>query len=261
MIRSHYISATGMMLNRRKMEVITNNIVNAETSGYKRDNLISQSFDDVMIERIHDNAGIRPYNIVSTSRNAGPNVGPLNFGTHVDFIDTDFSEGNLETTELPTDLAIIGDAFFVLEGPDGPLYSRAGAMTVNADGYLCNPDGYYVQGLNGRINTGGQDFAVDEAGNITVDGQYVDTLDLARFPDTGALRKQGDNLYADPEGSAETATDSQVRQYTLENSNVDVAQEMVDMMTVYRAYEANQRMLTMVDETVGKAVNDIAPLR
>lgn len=257
MIRSHYIAASGMLLQRRKMEAITNNIVNVETSGYKRDNLISRSFDDVMIERIHDNGGLNQQRIVSRRRN----VGPLDFGVHVDYLDTDFAQGYLETSELPTDFALIGDAFFVLESPEGERYSRSGALTVNAEGYLTNADGYYVQGQNGRIYTGGLDFAVDEQGNISVAGVYADTFSLVNFPDPNALRKQGHNLYSGPAGLARPATDYQVRQYALEGSNVEIAREMVDMMMVYRVYETNQRMLTMIDETLGKAVNDIARLR
>ena len=258
MIRSHYIAASGMLLQRRKMEVITNNIVNVETSGYKRDNLISRSFDDEMIRRIHDvNGGIAPHRVVNRRRN----VGPLNFGVHVDYIDTDYTQGYLETTELSTDFALIGEAYFVLETPAGVRYSRAGALTVNAEGYLCNADGFYVQGLNGRIFTGGLDFAVDELGNITVDGQFVDSFDLVNFPDPSVLRKQGHNLNAAPAGAAQPATDFRIRQYMLESSNVEIAREMVDMMMVYRVYETNQRILTMIDETVGKAVNEIGRLR
>jgi flagellar basal-body rod protein FlgG len=257
MIRSHYIAASGMMLQRRKMEVITNNIVNVETSGYKRDNLISRSFDDAMIQRIHDNNGINPQHIVNRRRN----VGPLDFGVHVDFIDTDFNQGYLETTELPTDFALIGNAFFVLQTPGGLRYSRAGALTVNAEGYLCNPQGYYVMGQNGRIHTGGLDFAVDELGNITVGGAREDAFRLVSFTNPNALRKLGHNLYTAPAAAVQPATDYQIRQYTLEGSNVEIAREMVDMMMVYRVYETNQRMLTMIDETVGKAVNDIARLR
>jgi flagellar basal-body rod protein FlgG len=105
------------------------------------------------------------------------------------------------------------------------------------------------------------DFSVDELGNITVDGEYMDSFDLVNFDNPNILRKQGHNLYAAPALSAQPAADYSVRQYTLENSNVEIAREMVDMMMVYRVYETNQRILTMIDETVGKAVNDIARLR
>ncbi|MCL2495914.1 MAG: flagellar hook-basal body complex protein [Clostridiales bacterium] len=257
MIRGHYIAATGMMLQRRKMEVITNNITNVETTGYKKDNLISLSFDDVLIERIHDRQNIHPHRIVASN----PFVGPLNFGTHVDYIQTDFAQGNLETTELPTDLAIIGNAFFVLDTPQGICYSRSGALTINVDGYLCNADGFYVTGENGRIYIGSTDFNVDEQGNISAAGGYIDTLNMVDFADANVLRKQGDNLYTAPAGAAAPATEYSIRQYVLESSNVDIGREMVDMMIMYRAYESNQRMLTMIDETVGKAVNDIGRLR
>jgi flagellar basal-body rod protein FlgG len=118
-----------------------------------------------------------------------------------------------------------------------------------------------VQGLNGRIHTGGLDFVVNEIGDITVDGEYIDTFALVDFETPADLRKQGHNLFLSPEGAARPATDIRIRQYTLEMSNVEISREMVDMMMVYRAYETNQRILTMLDETVGKAVNDIARFR
>lgn len=256
MIRGHYIAATGMMLQRKKMEVITNNITNVETSGYKKDDLISVSFDDVMITRIHDNA-IADHRVASRH----PEVGPLNFGTHVDYIQTDFAQGNLETTELSTDLAIIGNAYFTLETPQGICYSRSGALNIDVDGYLCNPDGYHVLGENGRIHIGSTDFMVDEEGNISVNDTVIDRLSLVSFDDPNVLRKQGHNLYTAPDGGEQQAEDYGIRQYVLESSNVDIAREMVDMMTVYRAYESNQRILTMIDETLGKGVNDIGRLR
>lgn len=252
MIRGQYIAATGMMLQRKKMEVITNNITNVETTGYKKNNLISTSFEDVLINRIHD------HNIVSRSGNLG--VGPLNFGTHVDYIDTDFVQGNLEDTGISTDFALIGNAYFVVETPAGERYTRAGAFTVNAEGFLTDPEGNYVQGENGAILVESTDFVVDEEGNIMAGDTYLDRLRLVTFADNASLRKQGSNLYTSEEAPQE-ATNYAIRQNALESSNVEVAREMVDMMTTYRAYETNQRMLTMIDETIGKAVNDIARLR
>jgi len=94
-----------------------------------------------------------------------------------------------------------------------------------------------------------------------VDGEYTDTFDLVSFTDPNALRKQGHNLYDAPAGTAEAATDYSVRQYVLESSNVEIAREMVDMMMVYRAYETNQRILTMIDDSLGKGVNEIAKMK
>ena len=248
MLRGLYTAATGLTVQRAKMDVITNNIVNADTTGYKQDDLISSSFEQAMIERIGDP------NVV----NASEEVGPYSFGTHIDEIVTDFSVGNFEDTGLQTDLAISGNGFFVVETPDGERYTRSGDFTVNAEGYLVTGDGYYALGNNGPINVGSGDFFVDESGNVTARGELADKMQIVAFEDTSVLRKQGDNLYYSyGGGTPEAAGDASVMQGYLESSNVDIATEMVDMITVYRAYEASQKILTMTDETLGLAVNNI----
>lgn len=249
MVRGQYIAATGMMLQRKKMEVVTNNLTNVETAGYKKENLISVSFADVLIQRINDPA------VVSQRAN----VGPLNFGTHVDYIDVDHSEGGIEVTEHPFDFALLGDAFFAVETPAGERYTRAGAFFANREGYLCDGEGNYVLGNNGPIFVGDSEFAVDSFGNITRGGALLDSFRLVSFQDTGALRKIGANLYTG--NNPEAATNYTLRQGALEMSNVDVGRETVEMMALYRAYEANQRILTMIDETVGKAANEIGRLK
>jgi flagellar basal-body rod protein FlgG len=239
-----------MLLQRRMMETITNNITNADTTGYKKENLVAHSFDAVMIERINDNGNpARP-----------PEVGPLTFGTQIDQVYIDYSSGGLEETGRTTDMALVGDAFFVLDTPNGERYTRAGAFLVDREGYIIDAEGNYLLGSNGRIYAGGDEFAVDDAGNVSIDVVYSDTIRTASFADNATLRKQGSSVfYATEEPVA--AGSYAVKQGFLENSNVEIAREMVDMITVYRTYETNQRMLTMVDEIVGKAVNDIGRLR
>ena len=251
MVRGFYISGTGMMLQRRMMENVTNNITNADTTGYKKDHLVSHTFDDVLIQRIHDT------NVVGQTRF----VGPLNFGTQVDQKYTNFTQGGFEQTERTTDLAISGDAFFVMETPAGERYSRDGAFFVNNLGFIVDGDGNFLLGRDGRINVGTEDFSVNESGVVTVDGVQVGAIRLVRFADNGDLRKTGDNLYTTIGALPQEATEAVVKQGFLENSNIDIGREMVDMMTIFRAYETNQKILTMIDETVGKAVNEIARVR
>ncbi len=252
MLRGLYTAATGMTVQRNKMDVLTNNIVNASTTGYKKDTLISSSFAEVLIERIND-----PY-VISTSEE----VGPYSFGTHIDEIYTDYSPGNIESTGTQTDLAISGDGFFTVETPDGERYTRSGNFTVNQQGYLVTCGGYYVLGENGPISVGSGAFAVDGEGNITIDGEARGALRIVQFEETANLRKQGENLYYTLNGETPTdAVSCQVMQGQLESSNVDIADEMTDMIMVYRTYEANQKILTMTDETLGLAVNDLGSLR
>ena len=251
MVRGQYIAGTGMLLQRRLMENITHNISNADTTGYKKEHLVSHSFDEVLIRRIND------VHVVGQTMIAGP----LHLGTQIDQLYINFEPGSLEGTERTTDLALLGDAFFVVQTADGERYTKSGAFYVDEQGYLTDGEGHFLLGENGAINVGGLNFIVDLIGNVWVDDEVADTIRVESFADNGMLRKQGSNLYfslEDPEAETKPYT---IRQGFLETSNIDIAREMVDMLTVFRTYETNQRMLTMIDETVGKAVNEIGRLR
>jgi len=251
MVRGLYIAGTGMLLQRRRMETITNNIVNAETTSYKKEYNIAHSFDEVMTRRINDNRAMVPGRI----------VGPLNLGTQVDQLYIDFTQGALEGTERFTDLALVGDAFYVVETADGERYTKTGHFYINDGGFLIDGDGNLLLGNNGPINVGGINFSVDSQGNVfTADG-YVDTIRVVSFADNEQLRRQGNNLYYSLEPPLAEANPYTIAQGFLEMSNVDIGREMVDMLAMYRTYETNQRMITMIDETVGRAVNDIGRLR
>ena len=240
-----------MLLQRRLMENITHNITNADTTGYKKQHLVSHSFDEVMIRRIKDD------HVVGHTFIAGP----LNLGTQIDQVYINFDEGSLEGTERTTDLALIGDAFFVVMTEAGERYTRCGAFYIDEAGYLVDGEGNLLLGENGPIYVGGLNFHVGEYGDVTVGGQFTDTIRVASFADNGQLRKQGSNLYYSLEEPLAVANPHKIMQGFLEISNVDIGREMVDMITVFRTYETNQKMLTMIDEIVGKAVNEIGRLR
>lgn len=251
MIRGLYTAATGMAVQREKMDIVTNNIVNAETTGFKADDLMTQTFDAVMLQRINDpNVSV-----------LGSAAGEYSFGTHVSEKITDFAPGNFESTGRSTDLAIDGDGFFVIETPEGERYTKAGNFAVNAQGYLVTGDGDYVLGENGRILVGSSDFAVGYDGGVSGPGATPDRLRIVRPEDPASLRKQGSSLYY-TYGGAAVAEDgaSLVRQGIQESSNVNVADELVDMIMLYREYEASQKAVTMNDETLGLAVNKLGRL-
>ena len=251
MLRGMYIAGTGMMLQRRLMENITNNIANADTTGYKKEHLVSHTFDAVMVERINDS------HVVGYTRI----VGPLNLGTQIDQLYLNYAQGGLEGTERSTDLALIGDVFFVMQTPEGERYTRSGAFYIDDMGYLVDGEGNFLLGENGPIYVGGLDFTVDISGGIWVNGENTDRIRVVSFADNEALRKQGSNLYFSLQAPQAMAQPYGIRQGFLETSNVDIGREMVDMLSVFRTYETNQRMLTMMDETLGKAVNEIGRLR
>ncbi len=247
MVRGLYTAATGMAVQRNRMDVLTNNLVNAETTGFKKDTLVTSSFSEVMLYRINDPS----VSIYGTNE-----VGPYNHGTHIDELFTDFAPGVLEQTGKSTDLAIEGEGFFAVETENGERYTRSGNFKVDGAGYLVTADGYYVLGENGRINVGNSDFTVSSNGTVTGASGETDRLRLVTFGDLGVLRKQGDNLYYAYGGSAAVnANGATVRQFAQENSNVNVADEMVNLLTLYRKYEAGQKIVSMTDDTMGMAAN------
>jgi flagellar basal-body rod protein FlgG len=249
-----------MLLQRRAMEVVTNNITNADTSGYKKEILVAHTFDAELLRRVNDNAETAA---VKLNGNNPPRVGPLNYGTQIDRLYVDHSSGSFEETGRATDIAIQGNAFFTLDTPNGERYTRAGAFLVDRDGYIIDAEGNYLLGDYGEIYVGNTDFTITSEGEIyDSDGAFADTLRLVTFEDTQTLRKQGGtDFYATSEEPIEDKNGSKIHQGYLENANVDIGREMVNMITVYRTYETNQKMLTMNDEITGKAVNDIGRLR
>lgn len=246
MIRSFYIAGSAMATQADRMDVLTNNITNVDTTGYKKDMLISRSFSDVLMERLND-----PYVISATNQ-----IGLQNNGIHIDEIVTDFGQSGFEETARPYDLALEGTGFFVIDTPKGQMYTRDGNFFVNNQGDLVTSGGYYVTGTNGRIHVGTGEFAVNSAGEVIVDGQTVNKVRVASFDDLTGLRKNADNLYTTNQ-PARTPAETSVKQGYLETSNVDTAEEMVRMMELTRSFSFNQRVLTMVDQSLEKTVNEV----
>lgn len=258
MVRGLYTAWTGMVNEQRRLDVISNNMANADTTGFKKQGVTSQSFDDELTIRIHDNNDYTTLN---------RKIGNMNLGVKIGETYHDFSQGSLRETGNTYDLALSGDGFFTIQttnkqGVTSTKYTRDGSFTVNTDGYLVTKDGDYVLDTNGeRIQIPGaqtaQNVAIDAKGNITVDGQNVATLGIASFANPQALLLYGENMYDATDAAGLQASTATVHQGYLEMSNTNVIEEMVDMITITRAYEAGQKMIQTVDSTLEKAANDI----
>lgn len=248
MIRSLYTAGTGMLVQRDRMDVVSSNLTNVETTAYKADTLYHGSFRDMLIQRTND----------PDSTRTGRRVGPLNTGVHIDHVHTSFTQGSLEETGRKLDLALDGDGFFAVNTPNGVRYTRDGSFSVNAEGYLVTSEGHYVQGENGNLRVNGDDFAVDETGTITdAEGQFVGTLRIVTFDDLTGLRKEGNSLFENAFAGQARQSNAKVHQGALEASNVNVASEITRMLTVSRAYQTNQRVFSLVDGSLEKAVNEV----
>ena len=241
LIRGIYTGATGMLSQSRRLDVVANNLANVNTAGFKKDTLRNESFPEVLMYRLAQGP-VTP-------------IGTLGPGTDTPTIHTDFTRGIIVETSNPFDLALEGPGFFSVETPNGERYTRNGHFLRDAAGYLVNQEGYYLLGQNGRIQVAASAVVeVSQDGRVVADGQVVDALRIVGFlPGLGV--KEGHSLWlADQVAELPAPT---VRQGAIERSNVNIVQEMVDMIGILRAYEANQKVITTQDELLGKAVNEV----
>lgn len=259
MIRGLYTSGWSMMANNKKMDVISNNLANANTNAFKKDTVVFQSFPEVLTRRIND---------MRSNLNPSGKVGMMELGSDVGEVFTYYDQGQLLKTDNSSDLAIRGSdtAFFTVRapGPDGNIreyYTRDGLFTLNAENQLVTKDGYAVMGEYGPIYLDSQSFAVESDGTIIQDGAVVDRLLIREFADASALRKYGSNLVESVDGAEQVNFTGTVEQGYIEQSNVNIIREMVDMISVVRAYEANQKILQAQDSTLEKVVNEVGAVR
>jgi flagellar basal-body rod protein FlgG len=264
MIRSLYTSVSGLITQEAKQNVITSNMANANTVGFKSDNLSVKKFNDVLIEN---------YDKVVNGKNVRNIIGSLSNGSEIDGVQTSFTQGVLENTDKWSDFAIDGRGFFAVNrevnGIQSTFYSRDGHFRVNGEGLLVNDSGDKVTafrlGADGEpvgaaqpINVGTAEIKLKNDGSFELNNESY-KFNTVDFQDYNGLRKIGDNLY-----SGENAVQSDnvnVKQNSLEKSNVNVINEMVNMMTVMRSFESNQKVIQALDETLGKAVNEVGTVR
>ncbi|WP_350343514.1 flagellar hook-basal body protein [Proteinivorax tanatarense] len=257
MIRGLQLSSQGMIAQQKKQENIANNIVNANTNGYKKDQSVVGAKPEMFIHRLNDA-------VMETSfgrRDLMPGVGGLGTGTIVDETFTNFTQGNIVQTDRNADLALVGEGFFTVQQDGETFLTRDGEFNVDSQGNLVTNKGAFVLGQNGLINVGSDDFTVNEQGQIFVDNELVDSLDITGVENPNSMLKMGENLLQLTDDSVEVGANTIVKQNYLEQSNVNLGEEMVDMISTMRAYEANQKAIHTQDETLGKAVNEIAQLR
>jgi flagellar basal-body rod protein FlgG len=252
MIRGLYTSALGMITNMQRMDVITNNMAQADTTSFKRDHVVSHQFSELMMNRIND-----PWNMPGIRLFHHRPIGPVAPGVFIDDVFTDWTQGAFRQTGSSFDLALQGQGFFVVDLNGEELYTRDGSFTL-FNGLLLTAEGGRVQGQSGDIMLPDGIVTFGENGQIFVNGEYTDTLQLTTFTDLHSLRKMEDNFFRTTEDSLRMGFEGRVHQGFLENSNASVVSEMVQMITLSRAFETNSRMISVQDQTLQRAVNDIA---
>lgn len=247
MIRGLYTSASGMMAAQARSEVIGDNVANVKTPGYKEQLASNSSFPSLMIQRMGD-----------SQTSGAVLLGGLGTGVGVDRAVMSNVQGALQTTGIKTDLALTSPGYFVVQTPEGDRYTRNGHFTLDANGRLQSPEGYALQGEKGPIGPLSSEFSVSADGTIMDRGQDVDRLVVVDIPEA-AFKREGQSLYSTTQ-PVQVSTGTQVLQGSIEASNVDISGQMIQMMTVMKAYEANQKVIQTQDEMLGKAVNEVGKI-
>lgn len=244
MIRGIYTNAGAMHSLQLKQEVTANNLANSTTTGFKK--------DGVFRKHLVDHATILRQNSTDFKNLQD-----------VDEVGTDFSQGSLIPTGNQFDVALDGRGFFTVETPNGFAYTRNGNFNIDQNGFVSTLSGYRVMGTTGPVQIAGNEVIFGEDGSINVDGAIAGFLRIADFQDLGELNKLGDGLFDAAQGAEQQAdlTQVTVRAGFLEESNVEVVQSMVEIIQISRDFDSNQKSITMQDQTVDKAVNEIGRLR
>lgn len=251
MIRGLYTAATGMNSMQHQIDVTSNNIANVNTTGFKQDRA---EFQDLMYESLNYTAGQTTKTTVNPT---GINVG---LGVRVSGVQKNFTEGDLKQTSNTLDLAIEGNGFFQITLPSGETaYTRNGAFKLNPEGSIVNASGYPLSpeitvSSNVTKLTIGKDGTVSATDPQTGDVVTLGQITLTDFINPAGLTPLGDSLFMKSNASGDAlegnATENQfgsIQQGMIELSNVKLVNEMVDLITAQRAYEANSKAITTTD--------------
>jgi flagellar basal-body rod protein FlgG len=260
MIRALYTASTGLAAQQLNIDVIANNLANINTTGFKKGRA---DFQDLLYQTLRT-----PGTATSGSTEVPTGI-QIGLGTKIASVEKLFLQGDFSQTLNELDIVIQGKGFFQITKPDGETaYSRAGAFKLDSDGRIVTSDGYVLEpeisipddtltisiGLDGTVSViqGGDPSAVTEVGNI----------ETARFPNDGGLLNIGQNLYMPSEASGDATTGTPgedgygtIGQGFLEMSNVNVAEEMVNMIVSQRAYEMNSKVIQTSDDMLRTAAN------
>ena len=223
MDRGLYIAASGMLAEQIRQDQIANDLANASTPGYKADRTSQRTFGDLLL----------------ANSATGATIGPQSTAVQVDKIVTDFSAKPARETGEALDFAITGDGFFSVQTAKGTRYTRNGQFTLDPQSRLVTAQGDPVLDANGRAIT---------ATDGKVDPRRIGVVNLS------SPRKEGDSLLTGTPAGAGTGT---VRSGALESSGADPSRSMVDMISSMRAFEAGQKVIQTIDETLGKAVSQV----
>ncbi len=260
-MKALWIAKTGLDAQQTRMAVVSNNLANVSTTGFKKGRAV---FEDLVYQNIRQAGGQQAQDAEMPSG--------LYLGTGARVVATEklFGQGNLQQTENAFDVAILGRGFFQIQLPDGTVsYTRDGSFQINSDGQLVTSSGYQVQ-PNINIPQGAQSVTIGRDGTVSVrlPGQaepvQVGLLQLADFINPAGLEPLGENLFVETGASGPALEGNPginglggLAQGSLESSNVNVVEELVNMIETQRAYEMNSKAISSSDEMLRYINNNL----
>lgn len=249
MMNGLYIAASGLFSQSRTIDVISNNIANLQTAGFKEDAVISGSFGEQLAYRLEPGK-------------TAEEIGYINSGDEVKQISTLFSQGSIEQTGGKFDFAIEGNGFFTLQKPDGTIcLTRNGRFLPDENGYLTSVQGDMVLGKNGPVQVSGGSFDVNEKGQVYINGNNTDELKITYPPDLKTLVKQKDGTFIDNDTAKQVfGSGGEIVQGALEASNVDMITEMTNIIASSRSFQACSQLIRTMDQILQKSANEVGKL-
>jgi len=249
-----YIALSGAKLQELRLEIVSNNLSNASTSGYKENKIATRSFNFDLEDAFND---IYDAKQDVFSRFEEPeNYNEIYSKTFQ--VGIDFSQGYLNYTGSPLNIALEGPGFFAIETPQGIRYTRQGDYHLTSDGNLVTSEGYPVRG-KGLEGLGEGEIFIDSQGTVLVDGNKKGSIDIVEFENPHMLKKEGHNMFVPAtERAAEKKPDTTtVKQGFLEMPNMNVVENMVRLIELNRLYESYQKTILAIDESTKKITNEL----
>ncbi len=239
---SIYKAAAGAIQQQIRLEILSNNLANVNTIGYKA---------DLPVFRFDEPAQVKDTAVGDVPK-LSPYLSPIDYATN-------FSVGALRETGNPLDVAIVGNGFFEVRTTDGLQYTRKGRFSVNEQGELSTADGAAVMGQGGAIAIDGSRVEISEEGEVSVDGALVDVLRVVDFEKPYLMRKVGGTRFVPTEPSAgpQQSQDYRVAQGAVEASNVDPLRTMTEMIESLRVFESYQKAIRTADDATAKTINEV----
>ncbi|MDO5062399.1 MAG: flagellar hook-basal body protein [Peptostreptococcaceae bacterium] len=247
MLQGLYNLTSGVLTQNRNLNVISNNMVNVSSPGFKKDTMVSTTFKEEMLYRAQNNG--------SNSSSELNNASKIRSATETM---VNHEQGAFEETGNPLDMALAEKGFFEIQSPSGRLYTRNGSFIIDEQGYLALPSIGRVMGQSGPILLNTDKIQVETDGTIRgVEGNVIDKVKVVDFENYDALQKTPAGLFI---GNDPQAVNGHIVQNTLERSNVSMISEMTSMMTSQRAIQSAAQIIKIYDQLMAKATTELGRL-